>query len=394
MLTGNGRSRSGQRFVEAPKAEGKIAAPMSAIGTKRTFCTAQTMSAFGGKADIYRQLGLHQVVSPELGVEATRERRTMRVWVWTVALCFMASVAQAQNSLPIIDMHLHGGYAIGFRAGPDGTPARRPCSPAPCDPGPAEISSREEIIPKTLEYMRKHNVVLGVVSDQPPFPVDEEWVFDDWSAQDPERFIFGYHIWSPSDIAVEDLRQLLNEGRIQVIGELGFQYRNIPIDDPSLEPFFLLAEEMDIPVQLHHGALGAGLAFPMQLGDPLRLATVLQKHPTLRIYVENASYPFLQEIVAVMTKYPNVYVDLSTTLSSLPRSAIHAHLRGLVERGLSKRIMFGSDQMQWPETIEIAIETIESAEFLTEEDKRDIFYNNAARFLRLSDEQIAAHHAN
>ena len=54
--------------------------------------------------------------------------------------------------------------------------------------------------------------------------------------------------------------------------------------------------------------------------------------------------------------------------------------------------MFGSDQMIWPEAIELAIEAIESAPFLDEEEKRDIFYNNAARFLRLSEEEIARHH--
>ncbi len=48
--------------------------------------------------------------------------------------------------------------------------------------------------------------------------------------------------------------------------------------------------------------------------------------------------------------------------------------------------------MVWPRTIEIAIETIEKAPFLTDEQKRDIFYNNAARFLRFSDEEIAKHH--
>jgi uncharacterized protein len=39
-----------------------------------------------------------------------------------------------------------------------------------------------------------------------------------------------------------------------------------------------------------------------------------------------------------------------------------------------------------------AIEAIEQAPFLTEEQKRDILYNNAARFLRLSKEEIARHH--
>lgn len=57
-----------------------------------------------------------------------------------------------------------------------------------------------------------------------------------------------------------------------------------------------------------------------------------------------------------------------------------------------KRIMWGSDQMVWPRTIEVAIKTIEAAPFLSTAQKRDIFYNKAARFLRLSKEEIAKHH--
>jgi predicted TIM-barrel fold metal-dependent hydrolase len=48
--------------------------------------------------------------------------------------------------------------------------------------------------------------------------------------------------------------------------------------------------------------------------------------------------------------------------------------------------------MVWPRTIETAIRTLEEAPFLSEEQKRDIFYNNAARFLRLGPEEIAWHH--
>jgi hypothetical protein len=49
--------------------------------------------------------------------------------------------------------------------------------------------------------------------------------------------------------------------------------------------------------------------------------------------------------------------------------------------------------MIWPQAIDRAIQSIEEAPFLTESQKRDIFYNNAARFLRLSDEDIRRHHA-
>jgi hypothetical protein len=37
-------------------------------------------------------------------------------------------------------------------------------------------------------------------------------------------------------------------------------------------------------------------------------------------------------------------------------------------------------------------ERADSADFLSQEQKRDVFYNNAAWFLRLSEEEIARHH--
>jgi predicted TIM-barrel fold metal-dependent hydrolase len=60
-----------------------------------------------------------------------------------------------------------------------------------------------------------------------------------------------------------------------------------------------------------------------------------------------------------------------------------------VRSGFGKRLMFGSDQQIWPEAIGMAVDGIESAKFLTEEQKRDIFYNNAVRFLRLDEKKLA-----
>jgi len=45
--------------------------------------------------------------------------------------------------------------------------------------------------------------------------------------------------------------------------------------------------------------------------------------------------------------------------------------------------MFGSDQMVWVDAISIAIENILSAEFLTQDQKKDILYRNAKRFLKI-----------
>ena len=66
------------------------------------------------------------------------------------------------------------------------------------------------------------------------------------------------------------------------------------------------------------------------------------------------------------------------------RSAIDDWFREMFSNRLGKRIMFGTDQMRWPDAIGMAIEVIESVKFLTEEQRRDILCNNAARFLRLA----------
>ncbi len=113
-------------------------------------------------------------------------------------------------------------------------------------------------------------------------------------------------------------------------------------------------------------------------GRPHQLEDVLVRHRQLRIFIENAAYPYLDEVVAIMTQYPHVYADDSTITWVIPRTAVHRYRRALIDSGLGRRLMFGSDQMNWPEAIDRAVEAIESADFLTLEQKRDLFYHNAA----------------
>jgi predicted TIM-barrel fold metal-dependent hydrolase len=102
------------------------------------------------------------------------------------------------------------------------------------------------------------------------------------------------------------------------------------------------------------------------------------------VFVENSGYPFLDEMIAMMYQYPQLYGDLSTITWIIPRCAFHRYVEALVRAGVGNRFMFGSDQMRWSEKIDEAIEAIEEADYLTAAQKRDIFYNNAAaRFLRL-----------
>jgi predicted TIM-barrel fold metal-dependent hydrolase len=81
-----------------------------------------------------------------------------------------------------------------------------------------------------------------------------------------------------------------------------------------------------------------------------------------------------------------VYVDIAGlhAQSLVPRASYYRHLRGLVEAGFGKRIMFGSD-FQGSPNVGRAIDAILAADFLSAEQKADILCGNAQRFLRLPD---------
>lgn len=313
----------------------------------------------------------------------------------TLFLLAGSTIAQTgkTNLLPIIDMHVHCLNKIWLD---NGAPMPRLCFPEPCYHTPAMVKKDEDLLPLTIEAMDKYNIVKGVISWYGVESVAK------WKKAAPERFMAGIVYGSPAytnalfndkplyiDLGV--IRQELEKGNVEVIGEITSQYFNYAADDPALDPIFSLAEEFDVPVHIHCGGLGGDPGFPISKGSPMHVSEVLRKHPKLRIYLENASWPFLEEVTSLMYTYPNVYADLSTITWIIPRKTFHTYLKGLIDAGLDKRLMFGSDAMNWPEAIGLAVEAIKSADFLTIAQKRDIFYNNAARFLRLSEEEIARH---
>lgn len=235
----------------------------------------------------------------------------------------------------------------------------------------------------TLAAMRRYNVVKGVVSNYHDVGLR-------WMAAAPGQFINSYGFDDPSSTDLEFVRKEITAGRVSALGEIGNQYLGIQPTDGGMDRFFALAEELNIPFAIHMGPGPPGAAYigypkyRMALSNPLLLEEVLIKHPKLRLYVMHAGWPMIDQMIGLMWAHPQVYVDIGVIDWAIPRKEFHSHLRRLVEAGFGKRIMFGSDQMVWPEVIEAAIEGVESAAFLTPEQKRDIFYNNAAEFFRLN----------
>ena len=302
---------------------------------------------------------------------------------WTILTGLLLPAIQAQATPPphepIIDVHQH---ATGMWFLPDGSPPPRLCvnQARSCGNHPSRYTTNEALLRGTLEFMDRYNIVRAVVSSGDSVELAR------WLAAAPGRFVGGRTVHGvPPDPDLGSLRTAFSKGTYGLLGEIASQYEGLAPDNPALEPYFALAEELDVPVLIHTLGFGAPLPrFRSALGHPLLLEGVLQRHPKLRLYVENAGYPFADEMVALMIQYPQVYADLSTITWLIPRTAFHDYLERLVRAGFGKHLMFGSDQMIWPEAIGMGVESVDAAAFLTREQRSDIFFNNALRFFRMS----------
>jgi predicted TIM-barrel fold metal-dependent hydrolase len=260
----------------------------------------------------------------------------------------------------------------------------------PCDDPVWSPETDDDLRFETISVMERRNVI-GVLSGTPE-------LIAQWMDAAPGRFFpgLGFQIGSSAP-TVGSLEQLHSDGNLAVLAEVTNQYLGIAPDDERMEPYWELAERLDIPVGIHIGTgppgvmyLGAD-GYRARLHSALTLEEVLLRHPRLRVYVMHAGYPMIDDLLAVMYAHPQVYVGVGVIVYTQPRPAFYRFLERIFEAGFGKRVMFGSDHMVWPETIERSIRVIEEAPFLGEEQKRDVLYNNAARFLRLSDEEIARH---
>jgi predicted TIM-barrel fold metal-dependent hydrolase len=314
--------------------------------------------------------------------------------IFTLVLCILTltgacsylpsseSAIQSSEPFPIIDMHMHT-----YQWNKYGDPPQ----PNLITGNVPEARTDEETISAYLAEMDRFNIVLSVGSG-------ELEMVNTMQSQAQDRFLGGIEF--PRYTApvnnrleywpeVDELRQLFESGQLQVMGEITAQYAGLAPNDPKLEPYYALAEELDIPFCLHTGfgppnsPYMGDPNFRMRHGNPLLLEDVLVKHPKLRIYIAHGGYPFIEETIALMMMYPQVYVDISAINWLLTPEEFHAYLKQLMDARLGERILFGTDQMIWSEAIEMSINAIESATFLTEGQKQDIYFNNAAEFLKL-----------
>jgi predicted TIM-barrel fold metal-dependent hydrolase len=330
--------------------------------------------------------------------------------LWRFLCCALvisscSAVSFAQNTEgkapPVIDVHVHAmdGNFPGVapmcpntskftasdpkdKEAPFGW-VNEPCTPAlyPSAPG--------EYMKDVIAEMERLNVTAVVFGD--PKSVQK------WKDAAPSRIIPGTSftggMGTGQYVALDELRKDFTSGGFKVMGEIGLQYEGNSPSDPSVDAYFALAEELDIPVAVHMGTGGSGRAnvampkFRGSMGNPLLFEEVLARHPKLRLQVMHAGYPMIEEMLTLLQANSHVYVDVAGLIWSYPIKEVNRYIERLVDAGFEDRVMFGTDQLLWPKLMAYSISIIQNADFLTPQQKRDILYNNAARFLRIDKAQ-------
>ena len=319
---------------------------------------------------------------------------------YALVLLFTVAAADAQEvmkkHLPIIDVHVHAmkmspGFAMDMCPWflsdmPGGDPNQPP--PAfintDCASPLKAAKSDKEFQDSLMATMKRLNMTVIASGDAA--------VIRNWQkAAAPGRVIPSIGISSSKDMTVVAFTDSLSAGFYKVMGEVAPQYQGISPSDTSLDAYFAAAEKLNIPVGIHLGTGGNGMAnisapkYRASMGNPLLLEDLLARHPKLKVWVMHAGYPMIDNMIALMGANAYVYVDVAGMIWSYPLAEVNDYIKRLVQAGFGKRIMYGTDLMVWPKLLETSIGVIENANYLSFDQKRDIFFNNAVRFFRLDE---------
>ncbi len=294
-----------------------------------------------------------------------------------VVFCVVCQPIAAQGRQPIIDVHIHS-YDKALDSGHYGEVGPR---------GLIGSADQRQHFEETLAQFKQHNIVKAVVSG-PPQSIEA------WAKWDEDgRVIPALYMNSPEDydLSPAGFEKMVKEGKVQVFGEIGAYYSGTTLSDPVWAPYLQICERYDIPVAVHTGGGGPGGTYSwsprarLSLGDPYLIEDVLVKHPNLRLYIMHAGEAWHEHTLRLMEYYPQLYADIGVLLWVTPNTQRYARefLENAKQAGLLDRVMFGSDQMGWPQAIDLSINYLETLDFLSQKDIQNIYYNNAVRFFGL-----------
>ncbi|MBL8384298.1 MAG: amidohydrolase [Burkholderiales bacterium] len=118
--------------------------------------------------------------------------------------------------------------------------------------------------------------------------------------------------------------------------EPGASAEPMHVDDRRLYPLYAFFEDHKLPVMLMTGGMpGPDISFT----DPARIDRVLADFPDLTVICSHGNWPWVDQIIAVAFRRPNLYVQPDMYLYNLP--GMEQYLRA-ANGFLAERFLFGT----------------------------------------------------
>ncbi|MBL8920717.1 MAG: amidohydrolase [Myxococcaceae bacterium] len=117
---------------------------------------------------------------------------------------------------------------------------------------------------------------------------------------------------------------------------------DIPLDHRKMYPLYAMCEGLGVTVSMQVGHVLE--AMPSEHGRPIQLDRIACDFPQLKLVGTHTGWPWVDEMIAVTTKWPNVFVSLSAWL---PKYISPALLQYLKSRAGREKVLFGSNGLSW-----------------------------------------------
>lgn len=182
----------------------------------------------------------------------------------------------------------------------------RPLSPEPLD--------------VTMRYFERMGITGAVVAARDLRSLGSSYISDDYVAGLVKEYpvFIGVAGADPRNPSVEaDIERAVNTLGLKGVSIDPFAYKT-DAADKLFFPIYKKCEELNVPVIITLGPLPIGGGSLLEWGSPLPVDRVAAAFPSLKILMSHASFPFTQELVAVVWRHENVYFE----------SSIYRHLPG------------------------------------------------------------------
>jgi hypothetical protein len=143
-------------------------------------------------------------------------------------------------------------------------------------------------------------------------------------------------------------------------------------DDRRMYPCYAKCVELGIPfsVQMGHSLE----LMPSEGGRPIYIDKVALEFPELNFIASHAGWPWCEELIAMASKHPNVYMDIS---AHLPKYLEPAIVQFMNTRGKNK-VLFGTNAFGLGRCKDQLMEMT-----LKDETKQKVLRDNALRIFNL-----------